>query len=395
MSVSAWAPGPLRNLTSMGGLAFFLLALGLAGIGLLTGVGVLWAPTAAVVAYGLLLLYCQSSLHVRLNPTLKDSPYFLGFLLTLGGLLRVFAALKGAQEALPEVGSAVAATAAGILMRHVLLSKDPAEEMKDKLFDMMAADLRNNAATFAAAQTSLVATITEFVGTRENLFREEERAHRNYMERLTEGSSVLARIQELYPQQLQLLIKQYEDSIQRLSELSAGMFAGFSELRGQLDKALLNEAALRQEHIAAAVGLIDTQRDKLQSGLTVVAAAVQSASDSLLARAERLDEELHGFSVAEQQLTSSVAALSEGVEGARARLAVVTDGLTGLATVLRAVPASLQAAAQEMAQQGAQTHLEINDRLRAVLADVRAIDQIVDELLRVLKLRIEALSSMR
>jgi hypothetical protein len=84
------------------------------------------------------MFYCQSSLYVQFNGTTKDSPYFLGFLLTLVALLQILSAdlseSLGREFMTREVGAAVLTTVCGLFMRQLLLSRDPSEEAQDRVF---------------------------------------------------------------------------------------------------------------------------------------------------------------------------------------------------------------------------------------------------------------------
>src|SRR6476661_5307505 len=89
-----------------------------------------WSPMAAVLMYGLVLLYSQRRYFVYLSDELKDSPYFMGYMLTLTALVRVFylnmsPAGEGQGRSLFNgVGSALTASAMGLLVRHMLISLD-------------------------------------------------------------------------------------------------------------------------------------------------------------------------------------------------------------------------------------------------------------------------------
>jgi hypothetical protein len=115
-------------------------------------------PSLPVVAYGLVLFYCQTHLYVQFNATTKDSPYFLGFLLTLIALFQILSSdlgeSIGREFMVREVGAAVLTTVCGLFMRQLLLSRDPSEEAHDRVLQTLAEEIRRDTVEFHRAQNS-------------------------------------------------------------------------------------------------------------------------------------------------------------------------------------------------------------------------------------------------
>ncbi len=175
------------------------------------------SPSLPVIAYGAVLFYCQKWLFVQLNATTKDSPYFLGFLLTLIALLQVLSLdLSGAvnkEFMVREVGAAILTTICGLFMRQLLLSRDPTEEAQDRVFQGLADEIRKDTLEFHQAQKLFVGLVKEFVQTREEMFAREEKAFSQYIEGLQEGATILGKIQRQYPKRVENLLDSIETTV--------------------------------------------------------------------------------------------------------------------------------------------------------------------------------------
>src|SRR6266487_45382 len=133
----------LGNLTP--GRAFFLFCLALA-----TGVILIvlnlggWIAMIPVIVYGALLYIAQAFFLVSLDETVKDSPYFLGFLLTLSAIFKALGLASGLSSSgggqsslLQAAGEAILPTLVGLFMRQALLSRDPAEDVRQAVFQSL------------------------------------------------------------------------------------------------------------------------------------------------------------------------------------------------------------------------------------------------------------------
>src|SRR6266704_1707626 len=126
------APNFLRNFSASRAFYAFAIAFALGTLSIYASWGP-WVPALPVVLYGLMLLVAQVGHFVSLEDSVKDSPYFLGFLLTLAALLKALAAmgadLKNPSAAadssstlLAAASAAIVPTVAGLFMRQALLS---------------------------------------------------------------------------------------------------------------------------------------------------------------------------------------------------------------------------------------------------------------------------------
>ena len=110
---------------------------------LFTDIGRPYLPSVPIVVYTLYLYANRTSVGQLGGDALKDSPYFLGFLLTMFALFKIFndvsfnSSLFGQNPALmtQEVGGAVLTTIVGLFCRQALLAlvQDEAAEEDDRL----------------------------------------------------------------------------------------------------------------------------------------------------------------------------------------------------------------------------------------------------------------------
>jgi hypothetical protein len=159
------------------------------------GWGKPFLPTLPVVGYGLVLIVSQEVYYVQLAASIRDSPYFLGFILTLIEILNVLF-IGFPQENIGgflfrEIGAAILTTAAGLMMRQILLANDAAEEAQDRMFRTLAEEVRKDTVEFHQTQKLFVNLIREFVQTRERMFSEEEKASAEYLKVLREAATKL------------------------------------------------------------------------------------------------------------------------------------------------------------------------------------------------------------
>jgi hypothetical protein len=209
-------------------------------------------PSLPVIAYGSVLFYCQTRLYVQFNGTTKDSPYFLGFLLTLVALLQILSAnlseSLGREFMTREVGAAVLTTVCGLFMRQLLLSRDPGEEAQDRIFQTLADEIRKDAVEFHRTQKLFVDLVREFVQTREDLFVREEKAFAQYVERLREGATVLGKIQLQFPKLGEDLINSLEAGATKIKAIWSDQETTFGNIAKSYTEEFEREKRMLSQH---------------------------------------------------------------------------------------------------------------------------------------------------
>jgi CII-binding regulator of phage lambda lysogenization HflD len=351
------------NLTSARAFVLFLLALALGMFFIATDWGLPWAPGLPVLAYGVLLLYCQMELFVRLDESTKDSAYFLGFLLTLAALMKVLFQLAAVEQgnvrALVSGGAgSILPTLAGLLMRQALWSRDPGEDEQEVVFKSLREQLREHATNFDHAQKRLIALIEEFVDSREKLFGREEQAFTRYLKTLDDNWMRLNQIAALEATRLESASKALDDGAARVSSASETLAAKLSSTGQQLEslKTLMQRLAQVMDERAKAIAGVGSSLNPLVSVLTAA--------------------------------TTDLQALRQATQAAAA-------DVKSLATVLTAMPAGLKSAFDGAAGDVVRLHGELTAKMRLLADDVNGIDQVLDQLTALLKNRIASLEVSR
>jgi hypothetical protein len=370
------------------GRALLLFSVGLAaGIALIVAPEApLWAPIVPVVLYAAGLLYAQGRFLVRLDGTLKDSPYFLGFILTLFALYDTFTQLAASSAGAVAVGivvgkagAAILPTVAGLFLRQVLLSLDASEHAGEALFQSMAQEIRDRAAEFQRMHAGFLDLIREFTASREGMFAREEVAFARYVERLEAGASTLGALQEAFPARAQELLGSVEGlarSLRLAGAEAARQVEGWDERwRTQAEDLRQRQLAETEEAGRAATAARDGLRREMDELVSLVTTSVPTIATHVRGAELALGEYAEGA----QRLAGSLEGVRERADGAGEALAAITQGAA-------AAGATLQRAAGEMTDQAGELFRE---RLAAARADLQAIDRLVDELAAVLARRIE------
>src|SRR5205807_1762760 len=149
----------------------FLCALFVGTFLVFGGWGKPFVPALPVIAYGLALIISQEVYFVQLGANVRDSPYFLGFLLTLLEILALLLVGLPEDNLSPflyrEIGAAILTTAAGLMARQRLLANDTAEEAQDRIFRRIADEVKKDTVEFHETQKLFVNLIREFAHARE------------------------------------------------------------------------------------------------------------------------------------------------------------------------------------------------------------------------------------
>src|SRR6185437_9492595 len=74
-----------------------------------------WATPLPLAVYALTLAWAQRHYFVALNATVKDSPYFLGFLLTMVALAKIFISVMSIKPGALSVNAIVGEAGAAIV----------------------------------------------------------------------------------------------------------------------------------------------------------------------------------------------------------------------------------------------------------------------------------------
>lgn len=226
-------------------------------------------------------------------------------------------------------------------MRQVLLASDPSEEAQNRIFRSIADEVRKDTVEFHNAQSAFVKLIREFVQTREQMFSEEEKAFAQYIKAFKDSSVKLGNL----PKRAESLLSALEDSGSRTSQIVAALEAGLHEAADSYRREVEN---VRGSFIAA--------RDQFNTEATSVGKTLNNTIAALNDYTSKLSQTVSSSVRIGEDLGKSVNDFSSQIGAVRSRMeSFATD-------------------------------------LGQIAADVKAIDQIVDELVVILRDRMLALT---
>lgn len=326
----------------------FFLALAVSIFLIFAEIGEPWSASLPVIAYGYALFFVQKKYSVALNSTVKDSPYFLGFILTLIGLVEIlssgFTETANTSVLVSKVATAIFPTVCGIFFRQLLLSWDPEDAYFDREYQTIAEALRTDAANFRDSQARFVQLVSEFTKTREELLSGEEKIFTDYVGALKEGTSVLSKIQRNYPKRIEGLLQEIEG------------------ITGKVSKA-------GETIQATVVGLSNTYSQEFEQSRKVLAAARTELENETLSANSAFGKSIVGFSQHAEGLNK---AATSHLESAK----LVQDATTKLA--------------QRIVESGTGMSQIVSDLTR-LSGEIRAIDGVVGDLINLLNSRIRDL----
>ena len=256
----------LLDLTTGRAFHLFFLALSLGALCTWFDAFLPWLPAIFVLAYGGVLLYAEKALLVSHSETTKNSPYFLGFLLTLIALFAVFYTRPPERADLAwgflvrQLGSALLTTIVGLAVRQSLFAYAPAQQEEDKFFRTIEEELRRSASQFRKTQDDFVQLLQEFIATREVLFSEEEKASRRYVENLTRAITVFDQVYDGYPKQISSTLSKFAKRVDVLAKKIEEM----AEATGRIDSTAFTEISQRLEGFQKATSQVSNELDNLR-----------------------------------------------------------------------------------------------------------------------------------
>lgn len=358
-----------------------------------------FTATSCVVVYGAVLYAVQNRYQIELTDTVKDSPYFLGFSLTLVALWFVFDQAAGTESSRlslqglsGSIGAALGTTVAGILLRQTLHSRGVLEEERGAILRDLRNELTRHTKTFSESQSKLVALIEEFVATREELFSLEEQAARKYVDQIKKSGRLLERVDGEFRSHL-------KEFTQRLNRQLASFESAAEESTRQADEIRDALKTALSVHRKQSRELLETsleQTERIQTNLSQTLSANERAIEEAVSRHEQRVRSLEGFAEryqkAEENAVASVRGLSQDLETVRSEVQQLRAALQELPSAVEQLPQQLEKATVKLGDDAERVSRALSENLQQIAEDVLAIDQIVDEVVNVLRERLRQVS---
>jgi hypothetical protein len=374
-----------NQLTAPKAFYYFVAAYGVGALLLSAPFGIM--PLLVVIpigVYTLILLYAQTALYTRLNVTLKDSPYFLGFLLTLTGLVKIFWGLQAATGApvtpgriVKDAAGAIIATLMGLLGRQMAHSFDPGDEAREALFEGLADELRDQADKLRSAQRRFSDLLAEFTAAKELQFAREERAMEKWVGHVERTSLGLE----------QLAIS-YQPTVAKLLGDSTALANSFAAARQQIEQDFQSlQAGLRanveqvgtafRSAVTAHLESFAGARESLQHGLTGITNVAVSASSTIGQHADLVKTATVGITQSYERMAGAAGA----AENAAASAA------TAFASMANQVDESATQMADNIKNAGVETREGFKLQVKGIADDVQAIDHLLTSITSLLRER--------
>ncbi len=373
-----------------------------------------WLVVIPVIVYGGLLAYAQTQLFVYLNGTLKDSPYFLGFTLTLAALVKVFAEITGRPEdqqgnLVPAVGGAILVTIVGLVARHLLLSLDASDATRDEAFQTVMDAVRKNAADFQLAQQQLVQMVKEFTLSRETLFESERTAHARFVASVTDSTARLADLHKTWPDRIRAFdesvstaARTFEESSRTVSVALARITTDAQDASSSLSSVVASAADATATIFADGQGRIKAQLSSLADTLDGLARIVEKSGRDLGVAVGQYPTELAVLRQTLADVRDDVAAirgsfaeLGGSVSSTRDTLSVVEAQLkttsNSLTTSARALKDAFEKSSAEIHGESIETLRRVGTLTSLVVQELEQADKIAGQVISALAKRVEQL----
>ena len=326
------------------------------------------SPAIPVLLYGVSLRLASVYFDRRLSSQEKDSPYFLGFILTLVALLMVFLDLSDAAEMdvasiVGRAGAAILVTVVGLFMRQLLVTLEPDEEIAKDEFEKL--------------RTLATKRITDLV-------KEEEK----YEERVKKFQEFHDKLLVREERVLKDFVEKYEAGLTQLSKLVKSSIETVSD-GGELSRQLKNLA----ETMTTASSTIGDAMERVQSSsvdYTTQVGDLSTATESAAASLTDLKAVLKESSKQVGGLSADAASLgSESIDRVRK---AISDTLETIKSQTISSGAALESAGKVTADR---IQKEVANSLSVIAEDVKRIDDIVDQFVRVLARRLDNFDDLK
>ncbi|MDA2935014.1 hypothetical protein MYX82_11835 [Acidobacteria bacterium AH-259-D05] len=366
--------GYLSELTPNRVLLLFVIALVAGSTVLVANVGgpfVVAVGTGAIVfAYGIVLFYSQTYLFVGLRPPVKNSPYILGFILTLVAFFNIFFKAEWSVVTrgididpsllVGQVGGALLSTIVGLGMRQVIVISDPQEKVLSEVYDEIAEQIRTHWSEFSDAQKGFVGLIKEFLGTKEKLFSQETEAFKRYVTNLQDLSTTLARFEKQHSAHWEKITNQMAQSLKKVHEQASESLTQSQQIRTGIQDSVKKFQQLIEQNTSA----LERQ--------------VQSL-DNWNQRVERITKDT----------SQSVDALSHTVKAVNSHFTELGQKSKALVTDFDQFKDRFVGTLSNLSSSTRNVSDQTTHWMKETAKDLQAIDSILDEVAEVLKDKLE------
>lgn len=214
----------LSTLTSSSIFKFFFIFFVIGSISIYFDWYAIYASSACVIFYSLLLIIAQNKYYVSLSQESKDSPYFIGFLFTYVAILNIFFRLSDDNVQITflvsQIGSKLLTTILGLIARQYLISSDPVTDHHNRIFQQATEELKENVAAYRIAQEKLINLIDNFTSKQEEVMLHVHDASVEHLSALTESTNALTKLSRQYPPKIKNLLSGLDEVVVKIEEVA-------------------------------------------------------------------------------------------------------------------------------------------------------------------------------
>ena len=344
-----------------------------------------------MATYGGVIARAQRRSNAReFTSTVKDSPYFLGFLLTLLGLFTIFITIAidrqhhvdvDVGELVGQAGGAILATVIGLFFRQILWSHDKVENEREVIFQNLSETLRNQAVEYQTQQAALATLVGDFVKTRKRLQTEEEKVHSRYLQHLEQTSNLLDQFNAQYPDKVAAVLTGLEQSGKNIAGATAQLTTAIETIITDLSTTVSTQAQKFTASVSSAVGPIDRAGAELATTISGLESRIDEGGRNIGSSLQNFAKEIGDTPASLWETASSFENLrisAKGLEEAVQR--VITS-----ATFIDQAVAEL---VKGLASDTASIHVEIQRRAETLRSDMHEVDQAFEELIALIRRRL-------
>ena len=212
----------IKMLSKINTYVFFIVFLFVAIVSVIIKIGNygIWIPSICVLLYGLILLLFQVRNEKILLDQEKDSPYFMGFMLTLIALLYVFISNSNNtdnnsfHQLFESIGIAISTTIVGLFCRYLIVITDKNEKREKTLLKLLAEEQEKTLVSYLNANERLHKMISSFTENHQKIIEEEFVYHNKYIENINKFNTGL-------DSSYDLLMKSFKEKVETINKHSS------------------------------------------------------------------------------------------------------------------------------------------------------------------------------
>lgn len=332
-------------------------------------------PAIMVFIYGLVLYVIQRKGKPLLSHE-KDSPYIMGFILTLVALLNTFFDIPNITAAdhpliYEKIGIALSTTIAGLCVRYFIIVSDSTEKKQSELLQILAEQQEKTLLSYLDAQENLLGLVSSFSKDYQDLIHEEMVRHKSFIEALREMETEVSSMYDT-------LKCRIESTSDLLSTEASSLERVLSKSTQNISRSCEYFQGIQQEFAQVVINSNKQLKSfDFQSWISLVQHSSSTLSEAMQNMSSRIENDV-------TSLNSNIVSSFREVNKAVRTLSQQTDNL---GTALSNAKTKIEVATEEI----------ISERKEGILRthnDVKIIDQLLTDFTETVKKHIAGFGNL-